>query len=323
MRRPTHTPASQPCHHPIPPYRSTWDNDDGPLQTIATTLPRLLELTLEVTHVDNPTAMLPHLTRLELDTPCEWIDTELRLARCAPQLRVLECDRSSSDTCNELTLGHPLLRELSVTLPSEEYDCKQDGDLMRTITELPSLAELHLDISPTGWDEERSPYSHVRNERLPDGMARPLRLAQQLAPCTQLTKLHIGARSGTPLHDLMATLGAWLGKRLRSLTIERINVPLDPAEAAMVFYLLPACYPGLETLVLDLETQGASDECVEALMLAMLQPLQVLLPQCRALQGLKVLAYGRYTTLPRARALGRALSSAYPRAGFEFSSALW
>lgn len=137
------------------------------------------------------------------------------------------------------------------------------------------------------------------------------------------SRAQICARFDTPLHDLMAALGAWLGKRLRSLAIERTSVPLDPAEAAMVFHLLPACYPGLETLELRLETSGARDECVEASMLAMLQPLQALVPHCRALKALTVMAYGDYGKLPRVRELGCRLCSAYPRVSFDFSSARW
>lgn len=163
-----------------------------PLQTIATTLPGLLELTLDSTRVDAPTAELLHLTRLEITNRRDGIGARLRLEECAPQLRALKCDSTCSDACKEMARGHPALRDLSVVLRPQEYDRDQDGGLMRTIAGLPSLAELRLEIGRVGrLGEECWPGGHERGELLADGMARLLRLAQQLSACSRLARLHI------------------------------------------------------------------------------------------------------------------------------------
>lgn len=116
-------------------------------------------------------------------------------------------------------------------------------------------------------------------------------MANWLRPCSQLARLELDSELDSHVHEVIAMLGAAVGPQLQYLSLGRPLLPASPAEAARTLYALPLCFPNLGEPELSVrgptETSGGGDLFGGAA-LALLQPLDVLLPRCHALSSFYV-----------------------------------
>lgn len=203
----------------------------------------------------------------------------------------------------DAAVGHPALRALELDLRDQYYDMHQieTGEALAEVkgwleltAGLPALSSLTLAIDVSFFQEPQGP---------PDAAAGLPHALSFLQGATQLTRLDLTAELGLPLHYVLACLGQYLGGRLRSLRVAGATLP--ESSAAFQLFPLPGSLPELAALTLAAPP-------VEALVMALLQPLGALLPQCPALKTLRLESgIGKLDTgragLRRLRARSRAL----------------
>lgn len=255
-------------------------DDVNILSTIASVCPRLMELSLDGYAQYVPSAPLAHVTRLAIAN--SHLGAEVGpLSVTFPQLAALR--RHGGLECTgwiEAAEGHPTLPTLEVDFldfPSYAYDI--DGsDAVRDyargwlglVGDLPALSNVTLAFESRLWRVEFEELGGA-------GVCLPSVLSH-LQGAAQLTRLDLTARLGLPLSYILACLGQYLGGRLPSLRVAGGEVP--EASASVQLLALPAALPELADLTLAVPP-------VEARVMALLQPLGGLLPQCPSLTTLR------------------------------------
>lgn len=274
-----------------------------------------MELHLACLNLAPTAAALAQLERLILDDCLVQGDT-LDLAVSAPRLVELTCSGSICCGFANASAGHTALRELLL-----ELECVIEGADVRewgpVLGQLPQLSSLMLNFDESIFGD--GPAGDVGGAG-----SRLALLAEWLRPCTQLARLKLDAEFEPPLHQVLAAVGAAVGESLVSLELGHALLPASPADAARAFYALPLHYPRLKQLSVLVEcTSGESADAADAhvaadaaSLLALLRPLDVLLPACSALSALELdvhrMGGRRAPEFGRVRDCWAALSAAHP-----------
>ena len=208
------------------------------------------------------------------------------LAEAMPQLESPTCFGDGFGGLAGAALGHPVLRKVSVDM-SDSLDDDDNGDAQdwwRAVSSLPQLADLSFAFKATSFCEVADQGAAGARERLAI-------MAGCLQECPLVARLRIFTDFQLPAHRVLAKLGAAAGANLRTLKLASAVLPASPTEAARAFDALPLHFPRLAELSLavavpdETEDRGAG---AAAAALAMLRPLDALLPRCPALSAVTV-----------------------------------
>ena len=252
----------------------------GPLTIASNACPALLELHLGDCYVDQPAAPLAHLSRLILtsnELPPDGAQPLLRLDAAAPRLEVLDCCPAYCDIAAAAE-GHPCLRELRLGRAGKAW--------LDVIPQLPALSNLALEIDFEPVDGEA--------EGPADRTALLLGFCGLLVRLERLSHLRLeladpSKEHAMPAHELLAAVGAALGSRLRSLTLGVAQMPRGREDAERTLYILPAFYPLLEVLTLQLhQPKNMEASAAEALSGELLPAAGVVATLCPALREVRV-----------------------------------
>lgn len=211
----------------------------------------------------------------------------LRVAEAMPALESLACFGDACGSLAKAARGHPVVRKVSVDMSDPLDDDDGDGnahDWWRAAASMPQLAEFSLSFKPTSFCE-------AEDQGDAGARARLAIIVNCLEEAPQLARLRIFTDFQLPAHLVLAKLGPAAGGHLESLELWGALLPAAPADAPRAFHALPLFFPRLADLSLSLAAPDATQDrgaAMAAAALAMLRPLDALLPRCPALSAVKV-----------------------------------